>query len=381
MTFKNWLQLKAVCLSLMVLGGCHPAPQESVPIRAVRTLQLEGKGGTVTREFSAEIRARLETRLAFRVPGKIVSRSVNLGDTVKAGQILAQLDSADLMLSQQSARAALVSAQAQASQATADFKRFQELNSQGFISSAQLERYQTGLKAAEAALVQARANASLQGNQASYSQLLAAGSGVVTSIDAEAGQVVGAGEPIVTVAYDGARDVVFAVPDNLGITLRRMVGQSDQLKVRLSGANQWVNAQVREVAAAADGATRTLQVKAQLVGTDLGDVNLGQTATASFNEPSRVTNGVLLPLQALVECQGQSCVWVVSPQTMTVSLQKVLTAEVSGNQVVIAQGLQAGQEVVIAGVHVLAPGQKIKRLNDAHALNTGKAPQLATLTN
>ncbi len=380
MAIKNWLQLKAVCLSLIALGGCHPAQQEPVPVRAVRTLQLVGQGGTVSREFAGEIRARLETHLSFRVPGKIVSRSANLGDTVKTGQVLAQLDPADLALSQQAARAGLVAAQAQASQAGADFKRFQELSAQGFISPAQLERYQTGVKAADAALVQARANASLQGNQASYSQLLAGGSGVVTSVDAEAGQVVGAGAPVVTVAYDGARDVVFAVPDNLGATMRRMVGQTDQLKVRLWGANQWLNAQVREVAAAADGATRTLQVKAQLVGAVPGDVNLGQTATVAFNEPSRIAQGVLLPLQALVECQGQSCVWVVNPQTMTVSQQKVVTAEVSGNQVVIAKGLQAGQEVVIAGVHVLAPGQKVKRLNDAQAMNSGTASQVAVLT-
>jgi RND family efflux transporter MFP subunit len=361
-----WL-LNMCVLAAGVLSGCGPAQTQPDPVRAVRTLRIEGQGSTVEREFAGEIRARLESRLSFRVPGKMVTRPANLGDSVKSGQVLAQLDAADLALGQQAARAALVAAQAQATQAAADFKRFQDLKAQGFISPAQLERYQTALKSADAALAQTRANASLQGNQTSYSQILADGSGVITAIDAEAGQVMAVGEPVLTLAHDGPRDVVFAVPEDMGMVLRHMVGQSGLLKVRLWGAGQWLSATVREVAAATDGVTRTLQVKADLVGGQLGGVNLGQTATVAMSVPSRAGQGLLLPLQALVEHQGQSNVWVLNPQTMTVKRQPVITAEVSGNLVLVARGLQAGQEVVTAGVHVLTPGQKVKRLSVSQA--------------
>jgi membrane fusion protein, multidrug efflux system len=365
MAFKCLFLACSASMLVVVLTGCQPAQPEAEHIRAVRTMQINGQGGTVAREFAGDIRARLETQLSFRVPGKITSRLVSLGDSVKSGQVLAQLDPTDLSLNQQAAKAGLLAAQAQASQAAADFKRFQELSVQGFISPAQLERYQTAQKTADANLAQARANALLQGNQASYSQLLAGGAGVITSIDAESGQVVGAGTPVFTVAYDGARDVVFSVPDNLGATMRAMVGKSGLLKVKIWGSDNWLSANVREVAAAADGATRTLLVKADLVGVQPSEANLGQTATVAFDEVSRIGQGMLLPLQALVECKGKSCVWVLNPQNMTVSQKVVVTAEVSGNQILIAQGLNPGQEIVIAGVHVLSPGQKVKRLKES----------------
>lgn len=324
---------------------------------------IEGQGSAVEREFSGEIRARLESRLSFRVPGKMVSRPANLGNTVKSGQLLAELDAADLNLGQQAAKAGLVSAQAQAAQAAADFKRYQDLKAQGFVSPALLDRYQTALKSADAAVTQARANALLQGNQAGYSQLIADGSGVITSVDSEPGQVVAAGMPVVTLAHDGPRDVVFVVPDDMGAHLRTMVGQTGAVKVRLWGATQWLPASVREVAASADGMTRTLQVKADIVNAGPASLNLGQTASVALSVPSRAGQGLLVPLQAVVEQNGQSSVWLLDAKSMTVKRQPVITAEVSGNLVLVARGLEAGQEIVTAGVHVLSPGQKVKRLS------------------
>jgi len=356
----NKLPRYAVCLlPLILLPACQQAAQPEEPIRAVRTLRIETSGSSVEREFSGEIKARLESQLSFRVPGKLLTRPVNLGDTVKSGQVLAQLDPTDLSLAQQAARASLAAAQVQSTQAQANFQRFQKLKEQGFVSQAMTEQYMTAMKSAQAVQAQAKANASVQGNQAAYSQLRADGSGVITAIASEPGQVVAAGMPVVTLAHDGPRDVVFFVPDDMGPVIRRLVGKSQGIKVRPWGANEWSPATVREVAAAADGMTRTLQVKAEIIGKA---VNLGQTAAVSLQVPSKVGQGLLLPLEALGEEQGKSFVWVLDESTMTVKRQVVQTAEVSGNLILIATGLQAGQEVVTAGVHVLMPGQKVKRL-------------------
>ncbi|HET6786631.1 MAG TPA: efflux RND transporter periplasmic adaptor subunit, partial [Aquabacterium sp.] len=152
-------RLTALVVSAVALGltGCDKAKAPETPVRAVRTMVIADTGGILDREFSGEIRARVETRLSFRVPGKITARQAELGQSVRGGQVLAQLDAADLRLGQEAARAGLMAAQAQAQQAAADFKRFQDLRAQGFISAAELERHQTMLKSAEASLEQARA--------------------------------------------------------------------------------------------------------------------------------------------------------------------------------------------------------------------------------
>jgi len=332
-----------------------------MPVRAVRTVVLSETGGMLEREFSAEIRARTESRLGFQVPGKILRRQAELGQAVRPGQVLAQLDPKDLSLNLEAGRAGLAAAEANAAQAASDFKRFTELKEQGFISAAELERHGTMLKSAEASLRQARAQAGVQGNQTSYATLTAAVSGVITSIDAEPGQVVSAGMPVVTLAHDGHRDAVFAVPEDMGPALRALVGKPAGVKVRRWGSKEWTPATVREVAAATDSITRTFLVKAD-VGQGISE--LGQTASVALNTPVRSGNGVRVPLQALIQLEGRSAVWVLDGSTMTVKAVPVVTADITGNVVLVSQGLKPGMEIVTAGVHVLQPEQKVTRYQD-----------------
>ena len=205
------IPFKACLAVLLVLAACSKQAAAPEPVRAVRTVVLSSDSAGMTLEYPGEIRARIESRLAFRVGGKILSRRVNLGDSVKPGQVLAQLDPQDLLLAQESAKAGLVAARTNRDQLGADYKRFIELREQGFISAAELERRENGFKAAQAQLDQVRAQASAQSNQATYAQLVADAPGVVTAVTAEPGMVVGAGTPVVTVAVDGPRDVVFSV--------------------------------------------------------------------------------------------------------------------------------------------------------------------------
>jgi membrane fusion protein, multidrug efflux system len=346
----------ALALPAFVLG-CSRAAPEPVPVRAVRTLTVgEGAEGSSV-DYAAEVRARTESRLSFRVAGKMVSREVDIGDSVKPRQVLARLDPQDLRLGQQAARSAVEAAQVNADQAAADFKRFRELRDQGFISAAELDRRESALKAALAQLQQARAQAGVQSNQARYSALVADVGGVVTAVEAEPGAVLAAGAPVLRLAHDGPRDVVFSVPEQQAAALRALEGQAGALRVRLWGADDApLPATVREVAAAADPVTRTFVVKADIGAA--AALKLGQTATVSLPLPAR--SGVLrLPLAAVFEHQGRSSVWLLDPASMTVRPQPVQVAGAEGNRVLVADGLRAGQVVVTAGVHTLAPGQKV----------------------
>ncbi len=234
--------------SAALLAACSRSAPPEEPVRSVKLLTVGVGAMQSTLEYSGEVRARVESRLGFRVAGKIVQRQAELGQRVKAGQVLAQLDPRDYQLAADAARAQLASATTQRDLAAADFKRFQALKDQNFISGAELERRAATLKAAQATLDQARAQLSSQGNQTAYTTLVADVAGVVTGIEAEPGQVVAAGTPVVRIAQDGARDVVFAVPeDKVGL-----IQPGQDVTVRGWSGGAPLAGRVREVAASAD---------------------------------------------------------------------------------------------------------------------------------
>ena len=349
------------CAAALALAGslaaCSrpvPAPE---PVRAVRTLTVAAESAGGVHEYAAEVRARTETRLGFRIGGKLVARPAEVGQRVRAGQLLAQLDATDLKLGQEAALAATRAAQTQYDLAAAEFGRYQELRAQGFISGLELERRDATLKAQKAQLDQALAQARVQGNQAGYATLVAAAAGLVTATEAEVGTVLAAGTPVLRLAHDGARDAVFAVPEDGAAAMRALLGKAGALKVRGWGSTALLPATVREVAAAADSATRTFLVKADVGSAAL---QLGQTVSVLAELPR--TEGITrLPLSAVMQQQGRTAVWLLDTATMTVKVQPVTVAGADGNTVVVAAGLQPGQQVVTAGVHVLTPGQKVKR--------------------
>ena len=344
-----------LALALAACSRQEPAPE---PERAVRTQVLAASDAGSTLEYAGEVRARNESRLGFRVGGKLLSRKVNLGDHVHAGQVLATLDAQDLMLAQEAAKAAMQAARVNRDQLGNDYRRFIELKDQGFISAAELERRENAFKAAQAQLEQARAQASAQSNQAGYAQLVSDVSGVVTGVDVDPGTVVGAGTPIVRVAQEGPRDVVFSVPEDQVARLRAAAAQAGALKLRLWGKDQDERPlSLREVSAQADPVTRTFLIKADAGNADL---KLGQTATVLLTLP-KTEQIIKLPLAAVLQQQGKTSVWVLDTGTMKVNPQQVVVGGADGNEVVIAAGLRPGQEVVVAGVHVLTPGQKVKR--------------------
>jgi len=336
----------------VLLVACSPTPPSEEPVRAVKVLKVGATDLTSSSSYAGEVKARVESRLAFRVGGKLVVRRVELGQQVRAGQLLAEIDPQDYRLSVDAAKAQLSAAQTNRDLAAADFKRFKELRDKEFISSAELERRDSNLKAAQAQFEQAQAQYTGQGNQLSYSKLVADKAGVVTGIDAEVGQVVSAGMPVVRLAQQGQRDVVFAVPEDKLAPLR--TGQAVQVK--LWGADKAQTANIYEIAASADPVTRTFAVRAALSNPR---VALGSTATVTVNNSSAANQAITLPTTAIRQEGGKTLVWVLETASMTVRSQTIEVDNIQGNDVVVKSGLQVGQQVVAAGVHVLSPGQKV----------------------
>ncbi|RZL49305.1 MAG: efflux RND transporter periplasmic adaptor subunit [Variovorax sp.] len=363
-TGAAWLTLSLAA----TLAGCsRPAPVEE-PIRAVKVQAVTASGIETAPEFSAEVRARIESQLGFRVAGKILRRQAELGQHVRAGEVLAQLDPQDLRLAADAARAQQAAALTNRDLAAADLQRYRELRAQNFISGAELERRESTWKAAQAQFDQTRAQSSSQANQAAYTTLTADAAGIVTAVDAQPGQVVSAGTPVVRIAQDGARDVVFAVPEDRAMLMR----PGSPVSVRGWAGGGEIEGRVREVAGSADPVTRTYTVKVAIDAAS--SPPLGATVYARPRALSRTDTPVLkLPTSALRQEGGGSAVWVLDRPTMTVRSQPVQVATADGNQAVIASGLHPGELVVVAGVHVLSPGQKVSIYQDRLATGTAGA--------
>jgi membrane fusion protein, multidrug efflux system len=340
--------------ALALLSGCSRQEVVQEPVRAVKLVTVAGSALNVQGEYAAEVRARIESRLGFRVGGKLVQRQAEAGQRVSAGQLLAQIDAQDFQLGAQAAMAQVSAAQTQRDLAAAEYKRYESLKAQNFISGVELERRESTLKAAEATLAQAKAQGQAQTNQAGYTHLNATASGVVTAVEAEVGQVVSAGQPVVRLAHDGPRDAVFAVSEQTIMALK--VGQT--MRATLSSTGQVIKGKVRELGASADPVTRTYTVKLALDASER--LPLGATVNVvAADLPGSQSAVIKLPTSALRQDGAATAVWVLDEASMTVKTQPVQVGTVDGNEVVIISGLTPGQKVVSAGVHVLSPGQKV----------------------
>jgi len=340
--------------AVLMLSACSRPEAVQEPVRAVKVMTVGLSSFNMGGEFAAEVRARVESRLGFRVAGKISQRQAEMGQRVAAGAVLAQLDAADYLLAAQAAQAQVSGARTQRDLAQAEYKRYESLRAQNFISNAELERREATLKGAQSTLDQALAQAQNQGNQSAYTQLRADAPGVITAVEAEAGQVVTAGTPVFRLAHDGPRDAVFAVSESMVMKLQK--GQVMQAVVDQGGPT--LQGRVREISGSADPVTRTFTVKLAL---EAGEkVPLGATVNVLAQGLKGSQAAVMkVPTSALRQEGKGTAVWVLNEAQMTVASQPVQVGTADGNEVVIASGLQPGQRIVTAGVHVLTPGQKV----------------------
>jgi RND family efflux transporter MFP subunit len=351
-----------LCLAPLALVACQRAPAPTEDVRPVRTVVVAPKHTVAVAEFSGEVRPRVETRAGFQVPGRVTQRLVDVGQSVRAGQPLAMLDAQDYRLAAEAAGAGLTAAQVDRDQQRADFARFEELQRKGFISQADLDRRRAALDAAEARWRQAQASAQTSGNQAGYAVLRAPHDAVVTAVDAEAGQVVTAGQSVVRLARTGEKEVLIGIPEQ---QLALLKAASD-VTVRLWAGGPPIAGRVREVAPLADAATRTFPARITLIDPPPG-VALGMTATVGFATP--VPQPIIaVPLQALQAEAGATHVWKFDAASSTVRRARVEIANVAGNEIVLGTGVAPGDVIVTAGVHQLKDGQKVRLLTEATQL-------------
>ena len=345
--------------AVVALAGCSEQRVATEDVRPVRTLTVVPRSTNAVAEFAGEVRPRIETRAGFQVSGRMTQRLVEVGQAVKQGQTLATVDPRDYHLATEASEAARTSAQVDRDQQRADYKRFEDLQAKGFISQAELDRRKASLDAAEARYAQTVANARVTGNQAGYAVLRAPHDAVVTAIDAEVGQVVSAGQSVVRLAQTGEKEVVIGIPEQQLALLR----DASDISVRLWAGGAPLKGKLRELSPVADSATRTFPARIALVNPP-AQVALGMTATVAFAVP--LPQAVItLPLQALVVEGGATHSWRYDPATGTVQRTPVRVGNVAGNEVVVAEGLKAGDMVVTAGAHQLKNGQKVKLLSDS----------------
>ena len=349
----------AVALISTLLAGCDKVKETVSPARPVRTATVERAVEGETISLAGQVRAKDQVNLAFRLDGRMISRPVNVGDVLTAGQIVARLDPQNQQNALQSAQANLASAEAGLTQARLTFSRQQDLITHGWTPRAKFDEAQQTLVAAQGQVDSGEAQVRIAQDQLSYTTLSADTSGTVTAVGAEPGEVVRAGQMVVQVAQQGGRDAVFDVPEEL---IRN--GPRDPL-VELTLTNDpqvRATGRVREVAPQADAATRTFQVKVGIIDPPEG-MRLGSTVTGRIKLAPPA--GLQVPASALTQTDGHPAVWVVDPQSQTVSLRNIEIARNDAASVVVSQGLETGDLVVTAGVQTLHPGQKVRLLGAA----------------
>jgi multidrug efflux system membrane fusion protein len=346
--------------SVLALAGCgqQAAAPKAEEIRPVRVMTVGAASAARGFEYAGEVRPRHETRLSFRVGGKITERLVEVGSVVRAGQPVARLDAQDLVLAVASAKAQVASLQAERDLAAADLKRYTDLRAKNFISQAEYDRRASTLTTAEARLEAVQAQYRQAANQAAYTTLAADTAGVITSIEAEAGQVVTAGQTVAKLARPGEKEISIAVPESQ----RDLVEGAKEFAVTLNAlpGRAW-KGRLREFSPMADAATRTYAARITVLEAG-SEMDLGMSARVSV-AGAVAAAGVELPLSAIYSRGDTPNVWVVTGNTPR--LVPVKVRGLSGERVLIESGLNPGDVVVIAGANLIREGQQVRVLNAA----------------
>ena len=346
---------RAVLLaSLLALGGCKPEAEEAAPVRPVLTVEAKVRTSETLGPFAGSIQPRYSTDYSFRLFGRMVSRPVNIGSIVQQGDELATADPAMQIQLVRNAEAAVASAEAQLVNASAEEARQRPLAERNITPQAQFDSLVQARETAAANLIRARTSLHRAQDQLAYTRLVADFAGIVTAVYLDAGQVVNAGQKIMTIARPEIREAVIAVPPALADQLA--AGAKFDTSVELDQGPTIKAAAVRAVDPAADTATRTRNVYFSLDNPP-DPFRLGITVQVTLSQP--VSARVDLPATALLEKDDKTQVWIVDPATKKVALRDVAVVTRSDGAVAVT-GLAAGDRVVTVGVHSLTPGRQVK---------------------
>jgi len=343
----------------VLLAACSKSEPPPEPVRPVLSIKVQALNEETLGRFAGSIQARYESNTGFRVGGRIASRNVDVGAEVQKGTLLATLDPSDQQNQLRSAQGDLAKVQAQLINAQANARRQQALFDRGVGAQAQLDIATTDLKTTQASLDQARAAVNQSQDQLAYTELRADHKAVVTAWNAEAGQVVTAGQQVVTLAQPDIKEAVIDLPDTLVDEI-----PSDVVFLVAGQLDPSINttATIREIEPQAQSATRTRRARLTLANTPEG-FRLGTAISVTLS--STIKPRIELPATALQETDGKTRIWVIDTQSKTVAPRDVSVISRTDGTVVLAGGVKSGEQVVTAGVNSLKPGQAVKLDEDS----------------
>ena len=344
--------LTGVLAASLLLVGCGEEVQSPKP-PLVKVQQVTLSESAQEENYSGVVKGRYETNLSFQVSGKIISREVQTGSFVRAGEVLMTLDPKDFVEQSRNFDAQVASARAQLELAKANLDRYTELFKSEAVAAVVLDQYKTQFDAAQATYDAAVAQAKQSQNALDYTTLTANADGVISAVNAEVGQVVAEGQTVLTLVQTGELEAVINVPENKISAVQ--IGQ--RVSVDFWANNELVSGVVREISPMADSGSRTFTVKISLP--DAQNIQLGMTANVAMRKVS--SNAIVLPLSAIYQTGDVAQVWLVDGDK--VSLRKVEVTAFDNNSVQV-RGLNAGDTVVVAGVHKLREGQEVRLLGN-----------------
>ncbi|WP_250529575.1 efflux RND transporter periplasmic adaptor subunit [Caballeronia sp. ATUFL_F1_KS4A] len=348
-----------VCVALVACKR-HEAPAPAP--RPVVAVAAQADGHATASSLPGQVQSRYSTPLSFRINGKILERRVRLGDSVKAGQVVARLDPADAEKNSASARAQLDAAEHQLVYAKQQLDRDRAQAAENLIAPAQLEQTQNAYASALAQRNQAQQQAGLSADQLRYATLAADHAGVITAEQADTGQNVTAGQAVYTLAWSGDIDVICDVPE---ATLAAFaVGREANVKLAALPGKTF-KARVRELSPAADTQSRTWRAKLTLEA-PTPDVRLGMTADIAFAAASDAKGAFTIPSTALFHDNGHPAVWIVKQPGDALELRRVEVARYGERTVTLAGGIAAGERIVWQGVHTVSAGEKVRVVAPLH---------------
>jgi RND family efflux transporter MFP subunit len=341
-------------LAVALMAGWSSKPAVKDPrlqSPAVEVVKAQAAGSN-SRTFTGIVEARVQSDLGFRVAGKILERSVNVGERVQKGQILMRLDSVDLKLSFAAQQANVEAARAKYIQAKADETRSAGLAKSGVVSRQEYDQARAALDSSKAQLEAAEAQARISNNSSEYAVLLADADGVIVRTLSEPGQVVAAGQTVIQLAHDGPREALINLPEGMRPDLGTIAS------ARLYGQDQMYQANLRQLSDAADPASRTFEARYVLEG-EASSAPLGSTVTVTLlTKQTSGNQSVLVPVGAIYYRGNGPGVWIVDDKS-EVKFRFVQITSIGQEEVVVSRGVQAGEMLVALGAHLLHEGQVV----------------------
>jgi len=358
------IQLLAGGLTLALMaGGCSKSVANDPRLQPPKTEVFKAEAaGSISRTFTGIVEARVQSDLGFRVAGKILERSVNMGQRVRKGQVLMRLDALDLELAFAAQKANVEAARAKYVQTKADEARYAALVASGAVSHQEYDQARAAFDSAKAQLDAAEAQARVSNNSSEYAVLVADADGVIVRTLSEPGQVVVAGQAVIQLAHDGPREALVNLPEGVRPELGTIAS------ARLYGQDQMCQARLRQLSDAADPASRTFEARYVLEG-EAASAPLGSTVTITLlTKQNSGSHSVRVPVGAVYDRGSGPGVWIVDDKS-EVKFRSVQIASIGQEEIVVSHGVAAGEKVVALGAHLLREGQVINFSNEERLSN------------